>query len=692
MKYIPFFLFIALAALAQQPSVDFISVHGNLTVQPEKRMVSGEVMYEFEVLKSVDTLKIDAKQMTFSDVRVDGKQVKHLNSGAQLLLPGKFKKGSSRLTFSYSATPKQTMYFIGWDGNMTGNQVWTQGQGKYTSHWFPSFDDENEKVIFNISASFDQDYTVLANGLLKNTTIKDNVKTWHYSMQKPMSSYLLMMVIGKYVKHSKTAVSETPLEFYIEPDDVDKFEPTYRYSKRMFDFLEQEIGVRYPWDVYRQVPVRDFLYAGMENTTATVFAQDFVVDSIGFNDRNYVNVNAHELAHQWFGDMVTAKSGTHHWLQEGFATYYALLAEKEVFGDDYFHWKLYEMAENLQQAATTDTIPVLNAKASSLTFYQKGAWALHVLRKEVGEQKFRTAVRNYLEKYKFRNVDTDEFLAEINKVSTYDTEKFSNTWLLKPGFEVADAIRILSENSFMKQYFDSIGQANTPLNEKKGLLQQILASDAYHPLKEEVIFQTQQYTFEEKESLIQMAMRSDHYKVRQAVAKTVNPVPEDFRAEYETLLDDPSYVTQEIALNILWSQFEAQQSRILDKMDGRIGMNDKNIRILWLTMALITADYNNGKKVDYYDELLAYTKPPYESAVRMNAIESLLFVNKNDTAVLESLARTLVHHKWQLTRFGRDKIRELITNPAHRTFYENLLPTLDGDEKTQLDRLLNPKS
>ncbi len=86
----------------------------------------------------------------------------------------------------------------------------------------------------------------------------------------------------------------------------------------MFDFLEDEIGFPYPWQNYKQVPVHDFFYAGMENTSLTIFSDAFVVDSIGFNDRNYINVNAHELAHQWFGDLVTAKSGEHHWLQEGF--------------------------------------------------------------------------------------------------------------------------------------------------------------------------------------------------------------------------------------------------------------------------------------------------------------------------------------------------------------------------------------
>ncbi len=192
-------------------------------------------------------------------------------------------------------------------------------------------------MIFNLSAIKDSEYNFIANGIKTDDILLPNgQEKVSYTMQKPISSYLLAFVYGRYHKKTETSNSGVSLEYYFYPEDSLKVEPTYRYSKKMFDFLEEEIGFAYPWQIYKQVPVHDFLYAGMENTSVTIFSDAFMVDAIGFNDKNYVNVNAHELAHQWFGDLVTASSGEHHWLQEGFATYYALLAEREVFGEDYF--------------------------------------------------------------------------------------------------------------------------------------------------------------------------------------------------------------------------------------------------------------------------------------------------------------------------------------------------------------------
>ncbi|KGO86718.1 aminopeptidase [Flavobacterium rivuli WB 3.3-2 = DSM 21788] len=710
LKALALFSTTILFAQAQHPQqlkdVDFKTIDAYLTFDVSQKQVTGKVTYTFEVSSKPDTIYIDAHNMQFKDVKVNGKKKTGWAASASALKLFKgYKKGKNTVEFTYTAQPKQTLYFVRFDCPECNNtattgpngigdsdvQIWTQGQGKYTSHWLPSFDDVNEKVIFNLSIGYEKGYEVMANGVLKSKSVQGNLQKWEYQMDKPMSSYLAMLTIGQFEHQSQTAATGTPLEFWYRPEDASKFGPTYRDSKRIFDFLEREIGVNYPWRIYRQVPVLDFLYAGMENTTSTIFSEDFVVDETGFNDRSYINVNAHELAHQWFGDLITAESGTHHWLQEGFATYFALLAEQELYGNDHFNYQLYEMAERLQQAAKTDTIPVMNEKASTLSFYQKGAWAVHVLREGIGHDVFKTAIKNYLEKYAYKNVNTDEFLAEINKVSSYDTASFKKRWLESPGFEVAEAIELLSKNQFMQLYLKLGELSDKRFEDKKPVFMQVLQSDQFYPVKQEVIFQTAKVPFADKAELVRYAMNTGDIKLRQAVARTVTTIPAEFEKEYITLLNDDSYITREVALNVLCRRFPERQGEFLDKGIHWIGFNDKNLRILWLTLAYAAKYYHPEKKADFYGELLQYASPRYESSVRQNALANLLYIGKADPIVWQNLLNATLHHKWQFVKFGKDNIRKLLKKEGYRTLFETMLPQLPEAEKKKLEQLLGEK-
>ena len=683
-RFFAFIFFSSILFAQQTKQVDFIKCSAVLYPSAETKSISGSITYDFKVKQSPDTIKIDAKNMDFFDVRINDKSVKFKNSGKTLDLFEGFQKGKNKLTFSYSAKPKQTLYFTGTDDNL---QIWSQGQGKYTSHWLPSFDDVNEKVIFKIGVYFDENHHVLSNGELINKInpkFSNEKKTlWEYKMQKPMSSYLVMLAIGNFAKQTATTKSGTPLEFYIDNNDYSKFEPTYRYSKQIFDFLGQEIGVKYPWKIYRQIPVRDFLYAGMENTTSTIFSQDFVVDSIGFNDRNYVNVNAHELAHQWFGNFITAQSGKHHWLQEGFATYYALLAERHLFGDDYFYEALNDYAEQLQQAATTDSIPVLNEKASSLTFYKKGAWALHVLREDIGAKYFQKAVKKYLKKYQYKNVDTDAFLSIVHDVSGYDVAKYKKQWLETPGFDRKVAQRYLDKNQFIRD-FNQLRKNKYSLAE----LTKIMQSDAYYPIKQYIIYKIQQLPFDERKVLLEAALATRNLQVRQAVAETLKVIPLDFKISYEALLQDNAYSTKEIALTNLCANFPEECQRYLDQTKGIIGNNDKSFRVTWLGIAIHASGFSEKERQEFLNELQYYASESFESSVRQNALEILLQLQPNEDQVIALLFKATSHHKWQFTLYARTLVREWLKNKTFRNKVEQLAATADAVMKERYDIFL----
>lgn len=640
------FFTVAFVQGQQTDYVDFKTATVEVSFIPDATKVLGIVRYDFEILKSVDSIFIDAINMKFDNVSLNSNDVDYSNDLKKIWIKHNFKPNKNyEVIFNFEAHPKKALYFIDWNDGGNNQQIWTQGQGKYTSNWLPSIDDMNDKIEFDLTIKFDKNYQVIANGKLINQQINDSIITWQYDMQQPMASYLVALAIGKYDKKIEFSKSSIPLEMYYYPEDSLKLEPTYRYTKRMFDFLEEEIGVPYPWQNYKQVPVKDFLYAGMENTSATIFSDAFVIDSIAFVDKNYVNVNAHELAHQWFGDLVTEISGTHHWLQEGFATYYALLAEKEVFGDDYYYWRLYEYAQELlEQDKAGLSTSLLDPKSSSTTFYKKGAWVLHMLREKVGENDFKKAIKNYLLKHQFRNVETNDFINEVEKANGKDLSEFTKTWIQTSTFHYINALKSLIKSNFIKEYLD------VNCESEASNCDIFLTSNVSDEVKIKVLSQI-------SNSILEDAFNNS-LKVRQAIAQNLKEIPSELKEDYESILDDASYISKETALYNLWNNFPQERNNYLNKTKDIQGFNDKNIRTLWLTLALVTENYEPEKKKLYFDELTNYTSPKFGFEIRQNAFKYLNLINACNAACKENLEQATKHHNWQFSKFAKDILKE----------------------------------
>jgi len=176
-------------------------------------------------------------------------------------------------------------------------------------------------------------------------------------------------------------------------------------------------------------------------------------------------------------------------------------------------------------------------------------------------------------------------------------------------------------------------------------------------------------------------------QIRQTVAAILTKIPEDFRIEYESLLDDKSYQTQEIALYNLWNNFPEHRFQYLEKSKNWIGFNDYNLRTLWLSLALSTPEYSVNKEI-LINELIAYSSPNFEAITRQNALEKLIAFHLVNDLVLKNLVNATTHHMWQFSKFGRDNIRMLLKNQEMRVSFERLLPNLNINEQLQLNRLL----
>ncbi|RSK40304.1 M1 family metallopeptidase [Mangrovimonas spongiae] len=644
-----FFIWSIVGVCQQTEIVDFKHLKANLSFNTEESSVMGELVYRFKIRQATDSIYIDAISMLIDNVKVNNQETKWYNDDKKLWIINDFKTNTTyNLTFTYQATPKKALYFVGWD-SAAPNQIWTQGQGKYTSNWLPSIDDTNDKIEFDLNITFDKEYDVVANGnLVEKKPNNDATITWIYNMNNPMPSYLVALVVGKYNKKLDISASGIPLEMYFYPKDSNKVEPTYRYTKQMFNFLEEEIGKPYPWQNYKQIPVHDFLYAGMENTSATIFSDAFVVDSIAFNDRNYINVNAHELAHQWFGDLVTAKSGEHHWLQEGFATYYALLAEKSVFGEQHYYWQLYQYYQELvTQDRNSKGTSLLNPKSSSLTFYKRGCWVLHALRKRIGDLAFKKAVKTYLNKYQFKNATTSDFILEAEQASGEDLSEFVTLWIKNKPFPETEAKALLMQSTFIQEY--EMADCETVNSKCAYYLESGISDQAKAKIVRQVPHLVTSETFK------------NAIEVRQAIAESVSKIPLALKSDYETLLNDASYKTKEAALYHLWLNFPDEREVFFNKTRHVIGDATKNVRLLWLVLALSSPEFEPDNNMLYYNELVNYTSSAYNYELRISAFQYLEVLKACNNICQENLNEATKHHNWRMVTFAKD-LKKRLTN------------------------------
>ncbi len=690
MKLAPVLIFFLLTQLLSsqiQDKVDF--VRGQILVQPdfEEAKIQGSVDYYFKILKPVDSIFLDAKEMKFNQVLLNDKPINHKTDGQHFVIKKQFRKGDAHhLKFDYSALPKQTVYFIG-DGDTVKKQIWTQGQGKYTSHWLPSLDDMNDKIEFDLTIVADRSQTVISNGELEEIVPQDDVNAWRFDMEEPMSSYLVAFAIGNFKKESLQSKNGVPIELYYEPKDSLCVEPTYRHTQRMFDFLEEEIGVPYPWQNYKQIPVQDFLYAGMENTGATIFSNTFMVDSTAFVDKNFVNVNAHEMAHQWFGNLVTEESGSHHWLHEGFATFYAYLAEKDIFGEDYFYWRLLETAKALDNFSGDGHGEALtNASAGSLTFYEKGAWALVILRDRVGDSAFREGIQNYLTKFAFQNVTISDFMWEMEKASGMKLTSFEEAWLQESDFPFEKVKLFLrTKNASIDAYY----KTKEEIGDKLENVETILGAnwDAYQSetLKHQLLLD---YGNQLSPQFLNKLLKREGLKVRQAVSLAMDKVPLEVRSDFEGLLGDQSYTTVEATLFKLWTDFPENRSFYLDQTTNIIGFSNKNVRLLWLTLALVTADYAMDQKADFYNELSSYTGPEYHFEIRLLAFQYLKSIGGFNDDTLKSLIKACNHHVWHFKKSCRKMLKDFLKAEGNLARVKAIYPTLNLEQQRYLDKTL----
>lgn len=405
------------------------------------------------------TFDLDAVDLVFTSVTLEPDAVNleyHVTPGKiSVTLPKAYGPNDTiTARFKYTAVPKKGVYFVAATPEHSA-QIWTQGEPDEARHWFPSFDFPSDKATTEEYITAETGETVVGNGeFLGKSDNGDNTETWHYKMPVPHSIYLVSFVIGKYAK-VEDKYGDVPLGYYIYPGREQTARNAYGRTAEMMKVYEEATGVKFPYNKYDQTVVATFQFGGMENITATTMADTEIMMADSDWGRNFtIDLVSHELAHSWFGDLVTCKNWAELWLNEGFATFMEAVYRERVFGREDYMAKVRSDAANflVHDAITKRRYGLFNLRANevdklfddSAVTYNKGGAVLHMLREQVGDAAFWKALNLYLNRHKFGSVETPDLIKAMEEASGQDIDWFFDQWVYATGHPKLDVKRVYS--------------------------------------------------------------------------------------------------------------------------------------------------------------------------------------------------------------------------------------------------------
>ena len=312
----------------------------------------GSVAHSFSALnEGVTAIELDAVDLQVSNARL----VHGTSAIAEPGIPLRFSQADDKVrieldaprhpgeevtvALDYSGSPQRGLYFIGPDEHYPDKRLeaWTQGEDEDSRHWFPCYDSPNEMATSEMHVTVREPFTVIAIGELRGVEAgpEHGTRTYHWHQAVPHATYLTSVVAGEYVE-IKDEWDGIPILYYVPPGREEDGRVIFKNTPDMMKFFSERTGVRYPYAKYSQVFVQDFIFGGMENISATTLTESALYDERARIDVDADPLIAHELAHQWFGDLLTCRDWSHGWLNEGFATFMELAYCEHNKGRDEF--------------------------------------------------------------------------------------------------------------------------------------------------------------------------------------------------------------------------------------------------------------------------------------------------------------------------------------------------------------------
>jgi aminopeptidase N len=417
---------------------DLINVLWKITIQPEQHRIEGEDTNTVTLLSDSDTVQFHCMNLNVSSVTVNGVVAK-FDTADDLLtvqLPSRGKAGQTlKFRAVYSGSPKRGLYFVDPQHafpSKTG-MVYSQGEGEDNRFWVPTYDLPDDKATSESFITVPKSWKAVSNGKFEGVTSQGETKTFHWKMSQPFSTYLISVVAVEYVE-GKGQWHGIPVDYWVPPGLASEGSQSFSNTPKMIDLYSRLTGVDYPYPKFSQEVVGDFVVGGMENITAVtqMIRTLHVANSEPLNDST--GLVAHELAHQWFGDLITCRTWEHIWLNEGFATFLPIFLDREWHGQDWFDFDRYSNFEGaIDSIGSRGRKEVAGALGSvqDVTMgspYPGGASRILMLMHRLGETTFWKGIHAFLTKYAFQPATTSEFFDVMSEVSGQDLGDFQSQW------------------------------------------------------------------------------------------------------------------------------------------------------------------------------------------------------------------------------------------------------------------------
>ncbi|MDE2572142.1 MAG: M1 family metallopeptidase, partial [bacterium] len=337
--------------------------------------------------------------------------------------------------------PRRGLYFIRPEPAYPEKplQAWTQCQDQDARLWYPCVDYPGERFTLSTSIVVPKGLFAYSNGSLISRTDEGEHTLFRYQLERPLSAYLTTMVVGEFVEHTELH-GEVPVSWYVEPRRADQGERSFGKTRKMMEVFERRIGVKYPFARYGQIAVADFTFGGMENSSATTQTDRTLHDERAHLDFSSDRLVAHELAHQWFGDLLTCRDWSQAWLNESFATFFEAVFREADLGWDEYLYDVYEMLKTyLREDAERYRRPIVcNLYREPVDLfdrhlYEKGGCVLHMLRGELGEELFWRSINRYVCDNQWRSVETIDLVRAVEQACGRNIRWFTDQWIARGG-------------------------------------------------------------------------------------------------------------------------------------------------------------------------------------------------------------------------------------------------------------------